>query len=458
METTERRKIQDFTTGSVTGKLLRFSAPLFLSSLLQILYNMADMVIVSHVSGKVGLSGVSVGGDVTAFLTFLVLGFADAGSIIISQYIGAGQREKISRCLGTLFAFLGISAAALTVVCLLLRKQLLQLMNCPAESFGEALAYSTVCIAGLVFIYGYNAVSAVLRGMGDSKRPFIFISLAAGLNIVLDILFVWGFRWNAFGAALATVISQAVSFFCSAVYLKRHLKDYGITVEPGKFLRMDKEILVTLSNLGIPMAIKSAAIIFSKLFVNSWINSYGVSVSAMAGVANKIGSISNLFSNAVNTAGAAMVGQNIGAEKYERVPNIMLTSFGFTFIIAVLLSIVTWVFPKTVFGIFTTDPDVLSIAMEFIPIAVLLYFGSSFRACMNCLINGSGNYKLNFAVAILDGMINRIGFSLLFGLALGMKYMGFWLGDAVAGFTPFAIGLVFYYSGKWKTRKYVIRD
>jgi len=209
-------------------------------------------------------------------------------------------------------------------------------------------------------------------------------------------------------------------------------------------------MLGNLIKLGLPMAIKSASIQFSKLFVNSWINSYGVAVSAFAGIANKISSISNLISNSVNTAGSSIVGQNIGAKKFARVPQTMITIAGFTFSIAIILSIVTATFPDFVFGLFTKDPAVLEVGKEYIFVAVLMFFGSACRAPANALINGSGNYKINFATAIFDGIILRIGLAVLFGLTFSMGYIGFWLGDALAGFTPLVIGIVFYFTGKWK--------
>jgi len=218
------------------------------------------------------------------------------------------------------------------------------------------------------------------------------------------------------------------------------------------------EYLSSLTKLGVPMAIKSASIHFSKLFVNSWINSYGVAVSAMAGIVNKLSSVSNLISNSVNAAGASMVGQNVGAQKYERVPRIMLTCFSFALCSSTLLSVAVLLFPEVVFGLFTDEAAVMAIAMEFKPVAVLLFLGSACRAPMNALINGSGNHKVNFATAILDGLVMRIGLSILLGLVLNLEYIGFWLGDALAGFTPLWIGLVYYFSGSWKTRKYVIKE
>jgi len=449
---TKKTLISDFTTGNIPKQLALFAAPLFLSSLLQIVYNMADMVIVGHVMGKTGLSAASVGGDISGFLTFFAMGFTSAGQIIISQYIGSGKHEKLGKFIATMFTTLMAIAMVLSVGCFIFRHQLLAVMNTPSAAYFEALNYSTVCMSGLVFIYGYNMTGAVLRGMGDSRHPFIFISLSSVLNIILDIVFVVYMHMGCFGAALATVISQAVSFLLCAGFLVIKFKEMNFNLHPGDFISPDKEMLLSLIKLGLPMAIKSASIQFSKLFVNSWINSYGVAVSAFAGIANKINSISNLISNATNTAGSSMVGQNIGAGKFKRVPKIVLTIAIFTLSIATALSCVVLAFPTQVFSIFTTDEAVIAIGMEYLFVAVLIFFGSACRSPANALINGSGNYKINFATAIFDGIIMRIGLSLIFGLVLNMKYVGFWLGDAVAGFTPMVIGIVFYISGKWKKK------
>lgn len=443
--------ITDFTTGPVAKQLFVFATPLFLSSLLQVLYNMADMIIVGNVLGDVGLSAVSVGGDVSAFLTFFAIGFSSAGQVIISKYIGKGEKEKIGRFVATMFTALLSVSIAISTVCLFLREPILQVMNTPASSFDQALAYSTVCMFGLIFIYGYNIVSAVLRGLGDSIHPFIFIAIAAVLNVVLDIIFVIFLDMKAGGAALATVISQAVSFLISLAFLYTKRANLGFKIKGRDFVRIDREMLGELVALGLPMAIKNAAIQFSKLFVNSWVNSYGVTVSAFAGIANKIGSISNLISNSLNAAGSSMVSQNIGAKQYKRVPRISLVIASVTFGIATLFSIFIVLFTRPFFSIFTSDVDsIIGIAKEYLPIAVLLFFGSAARSPANAIINGSGNYSINFATAILDGIVLRIGLSMLFGVALEMNYLGFWLGDALAGFTPFIIGVIFYLSGKWK--------
>lgn len=442
--------IKDFTKGNITKQLVVFAFPLFLSNLLQVVYNMADMIIVGRVLGKTGISAVAVGGDVSTFLTFIAMGFSSAGQVLIAKYIGAKQSDKLGRFVGTMSGFLMLCAIIVSGIALVFQDGILKLMNTPVESYAGAVSYSSICMAGLIFIYGYNIVGAVLRGMGDSKHPFIFIGIAAVLNVFLDILFVIVIGMGPGGAALATVISQAVSFIACVVFLAKNKEKFGLNIQLKDFLCWDKKMLGELVRLGTPMAIKSASIQVSKLFVNSWINSYGVEVSAFAGIANKISSIANLVSNAMNTAGSTMVGQNIAAEEYERVKKILLQLAAITLSIAGVISVVIAVFPEVVFGIFTEDQAVLAIAGRYIPIAVLLFFGSALRAVMNALINGSGNYKINFATAILDGIVMRIGLALLFGLVFNMKHYGFWLGDALAGFTPFWIGVVFYLTGRWK--------
>lgn len=440
----------DFTTGSVPRQLATFALPLYLSNVLQIVYNVTDMVIVGRVLGSVGLSAVAIGGDVTMFLNFFAMGFSGAGQVIVAQLLGARQSQKLGRFIGNMMGFLFAGGILFTVVCMIFRAEILQVMNTPAESFEEALAYATVTIGGLIFIYGYNAVSAIMRGLGDSKHPFIFISVAAILNVGLDVAFVIFLGMGARGAALATIISQGVSFISCVIFLYRHRTELGFEMTAADFVTADRELLWRLVKLGLPMAIRSASIQTSKMFVNSWINSYGVVVSAFAGVAQKISSVSMLLSNALTMSGASMVGQNIGARKFERVTEILKVMAVAMLSLATILSLAIWAFPTEIFGVFTDDARVIAVGLEYLPIAVLMFFGSACRSPMTALINGSANYVANFLTALFDGIILRIGLAILFGLTLEMGYMGFWLGDALAGFTPLVVGLSLYFSGKWK--------
>lgn len=442
--------VKDFTKGNTMKQLVLFSAPLFFSNLLQVVYNMVDMLIVGDVMGNEGISAVNVGGDLSHLLTFIAIGFSNAGQVIIAQYIGRGDKEKIGKFIGTMSSFLFFSAITVSSVSIYFQDSLLRFMKTPDEAYYSASEYSFICMLGLVFIYGYNMVSAVLRGMGDSKHPFIFISIAAALNVILDCLFVYNGK-GAGGAALATVISQGASFISCAVFLYIKRESFSINCSIKDFLIPDRKMLSELIKLGVPMAIKMAAIQFSKLFVNSRINAFGLEYSAFAGIANKIASISNLISAAMNTAGSTMVGQNIAAGKEKRVKDVLKSLSVITLSVSTLLTAVFFFFGDSIISFFAAgDKDIMRVGENFFGIALLLFYASALRAIMNALLNGSGNYKVNFATAIFDGIIMRIGLAVLFGTVLGMGYYGYLLGDAVAGFTPFVIGIVFYVTGIWK--------
>ena len=449
--------IHDFTTGPVLSTLIAFTLPLFLSNLLQAIYSMVDMMVVGRVVGQAGLSGISVGGDVLSLLTFLSMGFANASQVILAQYIGAGLRERVSRFIGTMSSFLLLCAVSMSALCLLLRTPILKLLNTPAESWDQAMAYATTCIFGLVFIYGYNIVSAILRGMGDSKRPFLFIAIAAVLNLLLDLLFVVGLGLEAFGAALATVIAQSVSFLTAVIYLYRKRTQVGFDFSPGSF-RIHRGELAILIKLGVPMAIRSGAILFSKLFVNAWVNSYGVTVSAVSGVGNKLDTVSGLMGTAISTAGSSIVGQNIGAGKYDRARRILGCAFLLSGVCFSVMAAVVGFFPRTVFAFFTDEADVLAVCMEYVPVALAAIAACSVRAPMNAFTTGCGNYLFNFAVAVMDGIVARVGLSLLFGRVLGLGYFGFWMGNAVSGCVPFLLGAAYYLSGRWKKPSRLIVD
>ncbi len=449
--------VNDFTAGKVLPRLVSFAFPLFLSNLLQAVYNVVDMIIVGHVVGEAGLSGLSIGGDILTFLTFISMGFSSASQVIISQYIGAGLRERLSRFIGTMASFLLLCAAGMGVICLILRKQILIWMNTPAESWEQALAYSTTCMVGLIFIYGYNIVSAIMRGMGDSKRPFVFISIAAVLNLLLDLLFVVVFRWEAFGAALATVIGQGISFLSALWYLYKKRERFGFDFAPRNFV-IDKAELSVLVKMGVPFALRSASVMFSKLFVNSWINGYGVTVSAVTGVGYKVNTFANLMGTAINTAGSSMVGQNLGAGKYDRVTRVLGAAFVLNGICFSAMIAIVYFFPMPVFGMFTGDAHVLLGCMEYVPIALVSFVAGALRNSMNAFTSGCGNYKFNFILAVLDGIVARIGFSMLLGLVFDMGYFGFWLGNAAAGATPFVLGAFYYLFGNWKKTSNILNS
>ena len=449
MEKTQGTMIKDLTTGSVPKELLLFAFPLFVSNALQAVYNMVDMIIVGQFIGGAGMSAVSIGGDLLHLLTFVSMGFASAGQVLIARNVGSGDREEVKETIGTLFTFLLGASLLISVVCFILRKPILDALNTPAESYAYAMDYTVTCIVGLVFIYGYNIVSAILRGMGDSKRPFVFVGIAAVLNIILDYVFVVICHMEVFGAALATVIGQGVSFVFSLVYLYIRRESFGFDFKLRSFA-IKRRSLKPLVLLGIPMAIQSAAVMFSKILLLAWINLEGVVYSALAGVFNKINTMGGVVSMSFTAAGSSMVGQNLGARKYERIPKILATICVFGMVLFSIFTALLLIFPTDIYKMFTNDAAVLAVVHILTIPMILNFYGAATRTISFALINGSGNTKLNLAVALIDGIVMRIGLAALLCFSFGMGSLGCWYGDAIAGFMPLFIGLVFYLSGRWK--------
>lgn len=444
--------VRDLTGGSVTRLLLQFAFPLFISNALQAIYNIVDMIVVGQFIGGTGMSAVSIGGDLLHLLNFVAMGFSSAGQVLIAQSVGAGKPDRVRKLIGTMFTFLLGIALVMSVACYAIRAWILQVLNTPAESYAFTMDYTVTCIVGLVFIYGYNTVSAILRGMGDSRRPFLFIAIAAVTNIVLDVVFVAYCGMEVFGAAFATVISQGLSFLISLVYLYRHREAFGFDFKLRSFA-IDRQTIKDLMALGIPMAIQSAAINISKIVLTSWINLYGVVFSALSGIFNKINTMIGIVSSSFTTAGSTMVGQNLGAGKYQRVSAVLRTVTVCSLVISLAVTLVLVLASEPIFALFTSDSAVLASASILVLPTILNFFGSGTRSIAFSLINGSGNTGLNFAVALIDGMISRIGIAALLGFGMKMGCQGFWYGDALAGFMPMIIGTVFYLSGRWKQPK-----
>ncbi len=449
--TRKKELIRDLTVGSVPKTLITFALPLFLSGLLQTVYNMVDMIVVGRFVGTHGLSAVSIGGEVLQLITFFAMGISNAGQILISRYVGENRRDKVGQMIGTLFTFLFIAAVIIMAVFLFTYQGIIHWLNTPEEIFEMTRQYAVTCVYGVIFIYGYNLVSAILRGMGDSRHPFMFIAIASVINVILDLLFVAVFRWGPFGAALATVIGQAVSFIFAITLLYRRKEQFHFDFQPSSF-RIHREVFGPLLSLGIPMAIQSAANTFSMLFVNSYINTYGTTAVAVTGVARKLESMISIVSQSISSAGGAMIAQALGAGKIKRVPNVVFTALWVVAIPSSVMAAVTVFHPEWLFGLFSDDAEVLAMALTYIPFALIQYLGATLRPASFALINGSGNSRLNLVVALTDGIICRIGLALLFGVWLAWGIRGFWLGNALSGLVPFFVGGTYLVSGAWKAR------
>ncbi len=448
---------KDFTRGSVAKQLLWFTIPFMLSNALQVFYSTIDMMVVGKYVGTAGLSAVSQSSQIMNFATMVCLGFSSGGQVLISQALGAGKRKELNSIIGTLFGLIMLLALGLTAVAIFGSELIMDLMRIPAESRAFALDYLIICGAGLVFTAGYNMVAAVLRGMGDSKRPFLFVGIATVVNLVLDILFTGVFRWEVAGAAWATMIGQAVSFIFSVYYLWKRKEEFGFDFKKESF-RIDGRYAKMITSLGAPMAVQSGCINLSMLFVNSMINQVGVVASATFGVGVRIDDIINKISQGIHFAAMPMISQNIAAGEKKRSVQVVYWSWIYSIILTVAFMTAYILFGKELFMLFSDDPLVHGMSGNFIRAILWMFPALAFMRGTGAFIQGIGNAGLSMVLALMDGVVLRIGLSWLFGIVLGWGFYGFVLGYGVAAYGFCIPSLVYFLSGVWKKRKTLADD
>ena len=442
----------NLTEGSILKGLLTFAIPIVLANLLQQLYSLVDLMVIGQYVGSIGTVGVNTGGEMADLVTPVAMGFSTAGQIYIAQLFGARQEEKIKKTVGTLLTFMLCASIILGVLVITFNVQLLNLLNCPAEAMGQAQQYMIITAIGFPFIFGYNAVCGILRGMGESKRPLFFICVAASINVVLDLLLVAVFHLEAAGTAIATVASQLGSFGAAFYFMYQKRDQFDFELKPSYF-KIDFDCMKVLVRLGIPQVVRSMFVRVGMLWVNSSVNSYGLIVSSTNSIGNKLQKFLEVFIQGVDTASASMIGQNLGAQKIERARKTTLYTVATTIVCATASAVLCIVAPKMIFRLFTADAAVLELGATFLRIFILHFYASAVTGAFQAMVTGSGFVELGFLLGLFDGLICKIGFGYLFSTIFGMGYIGIWWGVACSRIIPGMICIVYFLSGKWKTRK-----
>ena len=456
----------DLTQGSVTKQLLLFSLPFLASNLLQALYNLADMLIVGRFCGPVGASAVGLGGQVTILVINLISGLAVGGTVLIAQYIGAKRQEEVAKTVGTMFTLYGICGAVITVVMLLCSRYILIALNTSPEAFDETLAYLNICMGGTIFVVGYNAVSAVLRGMGDSKHPLLFVAIAAAVNVVLDILLVGPLNMGAAGAAWATISAQALSFIISVVFLRR--RDFVFDFHPRSF-RIHRDLAGKLIKIGLPASLQGTLVSFSFMVLTGIANVVAVSPlvgSTALSIAGKVNSIAILPSMAMQASVSSMVGQNMGAGKPERAKKTMWVAVGFAFSVSALVFALVNLFPEQIVALFLGSQEQAGMTAEVLAQCVeqsalylrmisFDYLLTSVLFCITGLAMGVGQTLFSMCNGIASSLLLRIPAAYIFGSVLGWGLKGVGLAAPAATAGGLVICFIYLLTGAWKRAKVV---
>ena len=443
--------IRNLSEGPLTKQILLFALPVVLGNLLHTLYNLVDMAVVGQFVGSAGLSAVSTSGQITILLYCLGIGLASGGQILIAQQVGAGDREGVRTTIGTSFTFTIILSVVVTVLGLAAYTPLLRAMNTPAEAWNDAVEYMFWCCLGIPFTYLNGGLSALLRGMGDSKHPTYFVAAAAIGNIILDLILVAGLGMRAKGAAIATSLAQFMGAAVCIVYLYRNRDKLGFDFKRESF-RMDRRTLSTILRLAAPLAVQTIAINISMLFVNGWVNSYGVIVSAVNGVGTKLYSLATVVTNAMQAAVGTFTGQNIAAHRQDRVKKTLWISTACTLVFWLLAVLACLFLPRQVFGLFTSEGAVLDMAPQYMRVQIVMYLSFALMSTPLGFLNGIGHVNLNLIIALMDGVVARIGLSVLLAAVIDGP-SAYWWGSALAGFVSVIWGWLYVFSGRWKSRK-----
>lgn len=400
----------DLLKGNALKALLVFAIPFMISNLLQVLYGSVDLFVVGQFGYTYDVSGVSIGSQTMNLITSFVLGLTTGVTVLLGQYVGANEREKLSKTVGGGMVLSAIISIILTFLLLMFNKQIVALMNTPQEAVQATRDYIFVCSIGVVFIIGYNVVSAILRGLGDSKTPLLFVLIACIINIVVDFTLVGYFHMGALGAAIATVLAQGISFIFSIIYLMKHGMGFTLHKKDICFSKYLNKIL----KIGFPIALQNTLINISFLIITIVINSMGVVASASVGVVEKLMGFLMLPSIALGTALATIVAQNVGAKQYQRAKESLkyavIFSVGFAIIITTICEIDGSIFTR----VFTNDQEVIEQGALYLKTYSIDCLLTSFLFCFNGYLNGYGKTVFTMVHSLIATFVGRIPLTILF--------------------------------------------
>lgn len=373
------------TEGNVFQVLLTFSVPFLIANIIQALYGAVDLLVIGWYCPPESVAAVSTGTQVTQIITSMVSGLTLGGTILVGKYTGMQKTEETRKAIGTTLTLFAIVAVALTFVMLLCADPILAALKTPSESMTYAKQYVTICFSGIFFICGYNAVSAILRGYGDSKRPMYFAALSCVLNILGDVVLVKFFRLGVSGTALATVFSQGISMIFAVIYLNRQKFVFEFRLCNFK---IDRQAARELAGVGIPISLQECMVRLSFLFLTSVTNRLGVSAAAAVGIAGKYDVFAMLPATSVASALAAVTAQNFGAGKPKRAQLSLAAGMGFALSASALLWGWAQLSPQTMIGVFTLDSAIIAAGIPFFKSCSFDYLAVAFVFTLNGYLNG----------------------------------------------------------------------
>lgn len=444
----------DMTQGSISRLLFAFAVPLMLGNLFQQLYNTVDSLIVGNFVSKQALAAVGCTGPIINTLIGLFSGLAAGASVVISQYYGAKDDEKLGKAVHTTVMLTLVTCVLLTVVGVWATPLMLELMDTPADVIGEAELYLRIYFGGVAGLLLYNIGSGILRAVGDSTRPLYFLIFSAVMNTVLDLFFVAVLKQGIAGAAIATIISQFVSAILVMLLLMRSKEPYRLVVSQ---LRMHKGMLRRICNIGIPSSLQMGITAFSNIFVMGYINHFESSCMAGWTAYNKLDALAMLPMQSLSLALTTFVGQNLGAGELKRAkagPRYGLI-MGFTVMIIILVPMM--IFAPQLTALFNDDKEVIEFGTLFVRLCSPFYVAFVINQVYSGALRGAGDAKNTMFIMLFSFVVFRQIYLFIvsrLGATAGVIALGYPMGWMMCS----ALLLIYYYHGRWARKLNLLTD
>ena len=447
----QNRFVKDMTEGTPYKLLLKFALPLLIGNIFQQLYNMVDSIIVGNFVSTNALGAIGTTGSLHFFIFSLVAGLSVGIGIIVAQYFGSGDTDKVKDTIGNAIWIISICAVIMACVGFFAARPVLVLLKTDPVILDDAVAYLKVTSIGILCVAMYNGVSNILRALGDSKTPLKFLIVASILNVVLDLLFVLGFGWGVVGAGVATAFAQFISAISCIIYAYKSTTYFKLKREN---LKLKPEIVRQSCRLGIPVAVQNSMIAFSLIVLQRVVNSYGAAFTTAFTVISRIETLVQQPFMSLGAALSTYTGQNIGAGKIKRVTKGFNSASIITIIFAVVVMAIFWIFTSPIVSIFGKDHDVLKIAIDGLRITSCFYIFLGMIYPTRNVLNGAGDAMFSLFTGLVE-CIGRIGFAYPFTLIPFMGSYGVFYATGLTWIMNATFSLIRYKLGKWKKIKVI---
>lgn len=419
----DTKHVTDMTVGSPVRHILIFALPLLFGNLFQQLYNMVDSIIVGNYVGADAFAAVGSCGSISFLFFSLSSGLSVGIGVIVSQFFGAKEEDKVNATIANSIYVLGVAAILVSLVGIIFAPAILQLLRTPAEILGDAVIYMRTTCAGTIAIVAYNGVASILRALGDSKTPLYFLIISSLINVGLDLLFVLVFHMGVVGVAVATIIAQAVSAITCVIYAYKKVPYFRLTKEQMKPRR---QLIYRTIRLGVPIALQNSMIAVSCMALQGVVNSYGKTVMAAYTVTNRVEQIIQQPFGSLSVALTTYAGQNYGSRNIERVKKGFRQATIMAFVFSMVMLPLFFFFSEQIVHIFVKEPEVIRIGAKALQFTSVFYFALGMIYVPRAVLNGCGDAMF----AMLNGVTEvscRIGFSQVFTRVPKLGWWSIWV-------------------------------